>query len=457
MTTIYGSFDSGTITDAPLAIGATTITSPNFANLFVVAAPNNMWLTLDPRGVYGAPEIILVTAHAALAQTVTAVRGQQSTAARQHVAGTAWSLGLTAVDAPSNPNMLDNPQFTVNQRGTTTTTITAGTRQADRWTADDNLVGTASFGVSTRASFGASVPAGRPSPATIQYVQMNTASGALGADAYLQLFQRFEGQDLQHLKWSTAEAQPVTLSFDVYCSVSQTFIAELFNFSANRNVSATYTTTAGAFKTVTLTFPGDTGGTYFPNDANNQFQVNFALAGGSTFTSGTANTAWATNVAANRWAGLGTTFANTLNAQFAVTNVKFEVGSVATPLVPKAYSEELRRCQRYFRQYELSGSQIGGTGQAFTATEAMIFMPLSVPMRPVTITIPTNATIVGTLSNVILWNAGTAGLALTSLTYFGYSSNHVMWRAAVASGLVAGNATTLLAVAAVSLQHSAEI
>jgi hypothetical protein len=88
----------------------------------------------------------------------------------------------------------------------------------------------------------------------------------------------------------------------------------------------------------------------------------------------------------------------------------------------------------------------------------MIFMPLSVPMRPVTITIPTNATIVGTLSSVILWGAaGTAGLALTSLTYFGYSSNHVMWRAAVASGLVAGNATTLLAVAAVSLQHSAEI
>lgn len=99
MATLYGNFLNGTITDAPLTIGATTANSAEFANLPAVADPDTMWLVLDPEGASGAPEIVQVTAHTAAATSVTIVRGQQSTTAREHAAATVWRCALTKSDA----------------------------------------------------------------------------------------------------------------------------------------------------------------------------------------------------------------------------------------------------------------------------------------------------------------------------------------------------------------------
>lgn len=77
----------------------TTLASGNFANLPLVAAPNTMRLVLDPDGVAGTPEIVIVTAHTAFATSVTVTRGAEATyggfAARAHAVDTVWRHVIT--------------------------------------------------------------------------------------------------------------------------------------------------------------------------------------------------------------------------------------------------------------------------------------------------------------------------------------------------------------------------
>jgi len=108
MATLYPNLKGGTITDNPLAIGATTINSAGFANLPVVTAPDFLWLTLDPDALVGAPEIVKVTAHSSAATSVTVVRAQQSTAARSHNLAEVWNCVLTEQDLA----LLNSPDWT---------------------------------------------------------------------------------------------------------------------------------------------------------------------------------------------------------------------------------------------------------------------------------------------------------------------------------------------------------
>ncbi len=89
---------SGTITDNPLAIGATTINSAGFVDLPVVDATNHLILILDPLEVGGTAEIVKVTAHTAAATSVTVQRGQDGSVARSMVFNTTWFHGPVASD-----------------------------------------------------------------------------------------------------------------------------------------------------------------------------------------------------------------------------------------------------------------------------------------------------------------------------------------------------------------------
>lgn len=98
MATIFANLISGVTTDNPLLIGATTLNSANLASLPTVTGPQTMWITLDPTGVNGAPEIVQVTAHTASATSCTIVRAQQSTVARSHPLSTSWIVPFTKTD-----------------------------------------------------------------------------------------------------------------------------------------------------------------------------------------------------------------------------------------------------------------------------------------------------------------------------------------------------------------------
>lgn len=98
MATLYENLQGGTITDNPLSSGATTINSSAFQYLPTLTGGDVMYITLDPAGVNGAPEIVKITAHSAAATSVTVVRAQQDTTARAHPVSSQWIHGLTEAD-----------------------------------------------------------------------------------------------------------------------------------------------------------------------------------------------------------------------------------------------------------------------------------------------------------------------------------------------------------------------
>lgn len=96
MAQIYANAAAGTITDNPLSTVATAINSAAFTNLPAVAAPDFMYLTIDPTGIGGLPEIVKVTAHTAAATVCTVVRysqvqaGLTAASGRTHALNTIW-------------------------------------------------------------------------------------------------------------------------------------------------------------------------------------------------------------------------------------------------------------------------------------------------------------------------------------------------------------------------------
>lgn len=91
-------FIAGTLTDNPLAIGATTMNSAGLASLPAIASPDIAVIILDPTGSAGAPEVVYVTAHTGSATSATITRASEGSTARQHASGIAWVHAPTTYD-----------------------------------------------------------------------------------------------------------------------------------------------------------------------------------------------------------------------------------------------------------------------------------------------------------------------------------------------------------------------
>lgn len=94
---LYVNFADGML-DQAADSSSTVLESTMFQSLPVVASPDTLSLTLDPRGEDGAPEVVTVTAHTASSAQVTVLRAQEGTAARSHAPGTRVVLALVASD-----------------------------------------------------------------------------------------------------------------------------------------------------------------------------------------------------------------------------------------------------------------------------------------------------------------------------------------------------------------------
>lgn len=93
MARLRTNFVTGTVSDNPLLIGATTLNSAGLADLEAVSGSDIAVIVLDPESKNGDPEIVYVTAHTASATSATITRGQEGTTARQHISGTRWIHG----------------------------------------------------------------------------------------------------------------------------------------------------------------------------------------------------------------------------------------------------------------------------------------------------------------------------------------------------------------------------
>ena len=159
--------------------------------------------------------------------------------------------------------------------------------------------------------------------------------------------QKIEGFNTADLNWGTANAKTVTLSFQVYSSLTGTFGGSLQNSTANRCYPFSYTvSSANTWTTVSVTITGDTTGTWVGSTNGIGMIVNFSLASG-TSQSATAG-AW-TGTSFITSATGATSVVGTSGATFYITGVQLEVGSSATGFEYRQYGQELALCQRYYQ------------------------------------------------------------------------------------------------------------
>jgi hypothetical protein len=197
--------------------------------------------------------------------------------------------------------------------------------------------------------------------------------------------QKFEGQNLQYLKKGTANAQSLTLSFWVKSSKTGTYIAELKDQDNSRNISKSYTIDiADTWEKKTITYAGDTTGT-LDNDNAASLQLFFWLGAGSTYTSGTLQTSWGSQVNANRAVGQVNLADNTANEWY-ITGVQLEAGTTASDFEFLPVDMNLGRCQRYcYRINGDSGDQkTFGTGFVASTSDVqiMVFFPVTMRAEP---------------------------------------------------------------------------
>ena len=212
---------------------------------------------------------------------------------------------------------------------------------------------------------------------------MVTSSSAytVGASEAFGIQQVIEGFNIADLAWGTANAKTVTLSFQVYSSLTGTFGGAIQNYAQNRSYPFTYTiSSANTWTSVSVIIPGDTTGTWV-TDNTGGLLVGFGLGCGSTYSG--ASGAWAG--ADYRSATGATSVVGTSGATWYITGVQLEVGTQATPFEFRHYSHELQMCQRYYWQM-VSGTtievMINGYNYQSTQWESVVTYPVEMRTVP---------------------------------------------------------------------------
>jgi len=279
---------------------------------------------------------------------------------------------LANVREPNFRNIVINGDMSIAQRGTSFSSISSGngTYPVDRFR--NNMSGAGTWTISQSTT----VPTGQGFATSVKY-DCTTADGSLAAGDYLLFQQIVEAQNLQYLKFGTSSAQNLTLSFWVRSNKTGTYIAEFYISDTGRSFSKSYTIdSADTWEKKTITFPGDTGGA-INNDNGTGLELNFWLAAGSTYSSGSLQTSWGTRVNANMAAGQ-VNLADSTSNEWYVTGVQLETGSVASDFEFLPVDVNLQRCHRYYYLHASNSTSMDiGPGGYYTSS--MIFVNVTFP------------------------------------------------------------------------------
>ena len=275
----------------------------------------------------------------------------------------------------SNRNLILNGGMQVAQRGTSVTGITTPSYPTcDRWYFNVNLAGTWTVSQSTDA------PAGSGFTNSFK-ADCTTADASLDSGDYIQFQQRFEGQNLQRLKYGTSSAEKITLSFWVKATKTGTNVLMLYQDDAADMINAQYTINASnTWEYKTLTFVGNTGDV-ITNDNTRGFICIWHLAAGSARTSGSIMDTWGGYATGNEAVGQ-VNHADSTSNTWQITGVQLEIGEQTTPFEHRSYGEELAACQRYFYKTQAdSAYDFFGLGTVISTTLAYQTINFPVTMR----------------------------------------------------------------------------
>ena len=278
-------------------------------------------------------------------------------------------------------NRIINGNMAIDQRnaGAAVTPATDQTYTIDRWM---TRIGVGRFSIVQSSTSAVNFP-------TSALLTVTTTSAPSSTEIY-GLEYRVEGYNIADLNFGTANAQSITISFQVRSSLIGTYCVSLRNSGATRSYVAEFTiNTANTFETKTVTIPGDTSGTWLTTNGQG-FLFNVCLGTGST-RKGTAGSWQGSNIVATT---NQVDWINTSGATFYITGVQLEAGSSATEFEHRPYTTELQLCQRYYHllaSYGVGGYGSGGSQSIFASYQFKVNMRASP-----TVTITSN----GTTSNL---------------------------------------------------------
>jgi len=246
-------------------------------------------------------------------------------------------------------NRIINGAMRIDQRnsGASINNDTSGSQfSVDRWL----VYGTQSAKFSAQQDSSANTVAGFTSSLKIT----SLSSYSVTSSDLFEIAQFIEGNNIADLRWGTADARPVTLSFWVRSSgltYPATFGGGLTNNGNTRNYPFTYTiSSANTWEQKFVTIAGDTTGTWLTNNGRG-ITVIFDLGSGSDWET-TAN-AW--NGTSSKFMPTGaTSVVGTNGATWYVTGVQLEEGSTPTSFEYRHHTTELQLCQRYYSFSDLA-------------------------------------------------------------------------------------------------------
>jgi len=210
---------------------------------------------------------------------------------------------------------------------------------------------------------------------------VSTADTSIAASEYYSLNYRFEGDDLQQLKYGSSSAQSFTVSFWVKSDTTGTYfltVDKLANGQTAYRIPIEYTIssadtweqkiitvspTAGSTSLITSSAGAIGGGT------GHGLSLYWGFAWGTDYhgTNNTWSTSYGTNATANNWMG-------TVGNDFYLTGVQLEIGDTSTPFEHRSYADQLQACQRYY-------SQIAQGAGVCTTTGTNLYLSVKLPVR----------------------------------------------------------------------------
>jgi len=219
-------------------------------------------------------------------------------------------------------------------------------------------------------------------------IDCTTADASVAADSQLFIKYKVEGRDAQVFKKGTANAEKFTLAFWVKSNKTGTGQVNLRDEVNTRQCSATYTiSSANTWEHKICNFAADTTGA-LPSTNAEGFGIEWYLAAGSNFTSGTAPTAWEAISNADSAASLNLAISGSTDNDFSLTGVQLEVGEYSSTTLPpfqfESFEDSLSRCQRYyFRNNAVDNIPFAaGVCNGTTNARAVLYFPQTMRAAP---------------------------------------------------------------------------
>ena len=193
-------------------------------------------------------------------------------------------------------------------------------------------------------------------------VDVTATDTSLVGNNYSQLSYQAERQDIRHFAYGTSAAKSITLSFYVRSNKTGNYNVNILQYgSSTRLASFTYAiSSADTWERKTITIAGDTGGNVVDGNTAG-LNINFGLAYGGNYITGSNQNSFGSYVAANSGVGQDVNLYDSTSNEWYITGVQLEVGSTATDFEHRGFGEEYALCQRYYQRSYSYGTAIGAT------------------------------------------------------------------------------------------------